>query len=296
MTLLNIMVADYAERFGHRLSLPEYRQIEIYARKKRVSFGEDGKSASPATQGLLGFNSLFMLLDGFCERQDPSLEGMPLWQRYRALPRKNITDKLVAELYRILRIIRLASLHETGQIEIEEGLINLFCIYNRDVLRLSITPLGLELIRSSVVYYLNSFEQPYSDAYVEAMLMEYFADIVNEIKNYADEDRALFQFRRKVHFSRTLRLDCDSPRFTLDGGRIHFEIGAALANAARYPIDIFVVIGDVLHIIPIEALTDFSLPLEDLPQWKSRSGEMALPAHFRLRFGRVIQVAGQPMS
>jgi hypothetical protein len=236
-----------------------------------------------------------MLLDGFCESRDPSLEAKAVWERYRALPRQSIGEKLVAEVYRILRIIRLSSLHATGKIEVEEGLISLFCIYNRDVLRLTITPLGLELLRSFVVYYLDSFEQPYSDAYVEAMLMEYYADIVTEIKNFADEDRALFQFRRKYHFSRTLRLDCDSPRFTMDGGRVHFEIAEALANNARYPIDIFVAIGDVLHIIPVEALSDFSLPQEDLPKWEVRSGEATLPPRFRLRFGRVIQVAGQPM-
>jgi hypothetical protein len=93
-----------------------------------------------------------------------------------------------------------------------------------------------------------------------------------------------------------LRLDCDSPRFTLNDGFVHFEIGESLANSARYPIDIFVAIDDILHIIPVEALTGFSLPREDLPKWESRIGEASLPPRFHLRFGRQIQVAGQPMS
>ncbi len=294
MILLQEMVADYSDRFGRSLSLPEYRQIEIYARKKRVSFTEDRDNAPPVVAGILGLNTSFLLLDGFFQSRDIGLEGKTLWDRYRALPRHSTTDKLVAEVYRILRIIRLTSLHASDQIDLEDGLITLFCTYNRDALRLTITPLGLELLRSFVVYYLDSLTQPYGEAYVEAMLMEYFADIVGEIKSFADEDRVLFQFRRKYQFGRTLRLDCDSPRFSSEAGRICFEIGDNFANGARYPIDIFVVIDAALHIIPIEALTDFSLSEEDLPKWRARTEQAALPSTFRARFGRVVQVPGHP--
>jgi hypothetical protein len=296
MPLLNDMVADYSERFGKRLSLPEYRQIEIYARKKRVPIAQDRGNAPPAIAGMLGLGTAFMLLDGFYQSRDIGLEGKPLWERYLALPRRSTTDKLVAEVYRILRIIRLTCLHAPDHIDLEDGLITLFCTYNRDALRLTITPLGLELLRSFVVYYLDSFEQPYGEAYVEAMLMEYFADIVGEIKSFADEDRVLFQFRRKYHFSRSLRLDCDSPRFSVENGLIRFDIGESFVNGARYPIDIFVVIDEVLHVIPVEALTDFCLAEDDLPKWKARGDRAALPPSFHPRFGRTIQVPGQPMT
>lgn len=296
MPLLDDMVADYSERFGKRLSLPEYRQIEIYARKRRVPFAEEAAGTPPAISGMLGLGTAFMLLDGFCQSRDIGLEGKPLWERYLALPRRSTTDKLVAEVYRILRIIRLTSLHAADHIAMEDGLITLFCTYDRDALRLTITPLGLELLRSFVVYYLESFHHPYSEAYVEAMLMEYFSDIVGEIKSFADEDRVLFQFRRKYRFSRTLRLDCDSPRFISENGRIRFDIGDTFANGARYPIDIFVMIDEALYIIPVEALTDFSLSAEALPSWKARGDNAALPACFRSRFGRTIQVVGQPMT
>ncbi len=296
MPLLEHMLADYSERFGKRLSLPEYRQIEIYARKRRVPFAEDEAAAPPAMAGALGLNAAFLLLDGFCQSRDTTLEEKTLWARYLALPRRSTTDKLVAEVYRILRIVRLSCLHAADQIGLDDGLVTLFCTYDRDALRLTITPLGLDLLRSFVVYYLESFHQPYGEAYVEAMLMEYFSDIVGEIKSFADEDRVLFQFRRKYHFSRALRLDCDSPRFRSENGRIRFDIGENFGNGARYPIDIFVVIGEALHIIPVEALADFGLPESELPKWQARDGGAALPSRFRARFGRTIQVVGQPMT
>lgn len=296
MGLLNDLVTDYSERFGKGLSLPEYRQIELYARKKRIGFSDTGNEPIPAVPGLLGLNTTFFLLDGWHEGQDATLEGKTLWQRYLALPKRSVAEKLVAEVYRIFRIIRLSSLHATDQIGIDDGLVTFFCLYDGDALKLTITPLGLELLRSLVVYYLDSVDQPYGDAYVEAMLMEYYTDIIGEIKSFADEDRALFQFRRKYNFTRNLRLDCDSPRFSAADGVIRFEIGDLFANSARYPIDLFVVIDDCLYIIPIEALTDFSLPESDLPKWRARVAGATLPARFHARFGRTIQIIGRPMT
>ena len=43
-------------------------------------------------------------------------------------------------------------------------------------------------------YYLDSFRQPYSEAYVEAMLLQYFLDIVAETRKFADGDRVLYEF------------------------------------------------------------------------------------------------------
>jgi hypothetical protein len=296
MTLLQDQVADYAERFGKRLSLPEYRQIELYARKRRVLFDEDGAAPAPIP-GLLGLTTAFALLNDFLEAADPSLEGKAGWERYLALPRKTTTDKLVAEVFRILRLVRTTIVHAAGHIEVSDGLVKLFCTYNRCALTLNITPLGLDLLRSFVVYYLDSLAQPYGEAYVEAALTAYFTDIVTEIKSFADEDRVLFQFRRKfATFNRTQRLDCDTPRFSIEAETVSFDIGASYANGARYPIDIFVVIDEQLYIIPVEALTDFALPVAELAAWKARTSGPHLPARFALRFGREIQVVGLPMT
>jgi len=292
-------IAEFRERFGGQWAAPEYRQIELYTKKKQLAFSDEEASAGAASHPPNPLSTLvaFSLLENVLEARDLSLEGKPLWQKYLGLPKKSVTDKLVAEVFRILRIYRTVVLHRDGQMEIHNGSVKLNCTHNRCALSLWISPVGLRLIESFVFYYLDSFRQPYSEAYVEAMLTQYFLDIVAETKKFADEDRVLYQFRRKYDLNRHFRFDCDNPKFSFDGDQIVFEIGERYQDKSRFPIDFFVMIRDVLHIIPVEALTRGALPQADLELWIARTpGDHALPAEFRTRFGRETMIVGLPMT
>ena len=255
-------IAEFRKLFGGQWAAPEYRQIELYTKKRQLAFLDDeaGSAGASRPPNPLGTLVAFSLLADALEAQDLSLEGQPLWQKYLSLPKKSVTEKLVAEVFRILSIYRTVVLHRDGQMEIHNGSVKLNCTHNRCALSLWISPIGLRLIESFVFYYLNSFRQPYSEAYVEAMLMQYFLDIVAETKKFADEDRVLYQFRRKYDFNRHFRFDCDNPKFAFDGDQVVFDIGERYHDKCRFPIDFFVMVRDVLHIIPVEALTRGALP------------------------------------
>lgn len=295
MTVLRHLVAHLADR---RLSLPEYRQIELYSKKKTLAFAEEQPVRDKAAVEAVARCCLsFSLLETALDAADPALEGKAGWQKYLSLPRATLSAKLVAETYRILRVLRTVAIHPAGHLEIEDGVIKLNGAINQVALSLEISAVGLTLLDSTVAYALDAPNQPYPDAYVEAMLVQYFSDIVGEIRRFADEDRVLYQFRRIFQFSRHFRFDCDNPRFTLDGERCRFDLGERYGSATCYPIDFFVVIDDALHIIPVEALDDFALPLVELPRWRARLADgRTLPAHFRFRFGREAVVVGQPMT
>ncbi|NTV12061.1 MAG: hypothetical protein HGA47_15015 [Zoogloea sp.] len=296
MKRLNELLEDYSAHFGARWSLPEYRQIELYTKKKRLAFGAGGE-AQPALRGALSSGVAFMLLEAHFESNDPQQHGRPSWERYLALPKKSTCDKLVAELYRILRVLRIALVERNAQIAIEDGLIRTSCTFKRCAQSLTLTEAGLALLESAVFHYLDSPRQPYSEAYLEAMLLQYYADIVAEIKRFADEDRVLYQYRQPFAFNRHFRFDCDNPRFHLGDDELVIEIGAMYRDAARYPIDFYIVLDDALHIIPVEVLVDGCLPLAELPKWAARvEGGIELPPHFRMRFGRETMVVGLPMT
>ena len=300
MKLLGDVLKDFDCRFGNRCSLPEYRQIELYTKKKKLAFSAD--DANPVdrslVKGTLGTGVAFMLLDTFLASQDPLLmEGMKSWDKYLALPRKTNTEKLVAEVYRILRIVKIAMSHKGGLLEARDGLIRVSCDFDRCSLSLNITTAGIALLESFVFYYLDSFQQPYGTGYVEAMLLQYFTDIVDEIKKFADLDRVLYQFRQVRPFNRHFRFDCDNPKYEQDGDFLTIDIGDLYSDCARYPIDFYLMVDDVLHIIPAEALTNKKMLLSDLGKWKARiPNNMELPSHFRMRFGREIMVSGLPMT
>jgi len=297
MKYLQELVTTSRHALGQHWQVPEYRQIELYTKRKKLSFRE-----SPGSGGgipdIFGPLSALMLLESHLQSADPDLfEGKTSWAKYLALPRRSATEKLVAEVFRILRIFRIAASHAQGRFEARDGLIRSACNFQRCALALNITPVGLTLLESFVFCYLDSFRQPYGEAYVEALLTQYFTDIVGEIHKFADEDRVLFQFRPKfAYFNRHYRLDCDNPRYESDFGYFQFEIGASYADPVRYPIDFFLPLDEGLHIIPVEALKDGRLAADELPRWRASVGNDELPAHFRMRFGRELMVVGLPMT
>lgn len=290
------LLAGVASLSGGRLPLPEYRQIELYSKPKKLRFAPEAR-ADGGLDGLLAARIAFHLLDDHFAAADPELlEGLGGWERYLALPRRTTLDKVIAEIYRILRICQVAGLHPQGHREAREGLIRLACDFKRRALDLKITAAGLELLAGAAHYYLDVLRQPYPEAYVEAMLLQYFFDIVGEIRKFSDEDRVLYQFRQKYPFNRHFRFDCDNPRVRQDGGHWRFEIGAAQRDAARYPIDFYLLFSDALYIVPVEALREQCLSADELARWEARTADGALPAHFVQRFGREEMVVGQPMT
>lgn len=296
-TLRHALADDYNSRFAIDLHLPEHRQIELYTKRRKLTF-LDAETASPLPTDLLGVLTADMLLEqALTAAADDLMEGKSSWERYQALPRKTATDKLVAEVYRILRIVRVAAGHAQGHIEFDEGLVRIACVFKRCSLSLNITPAGLRLLQSFVRVWLDAPRQPYSEAYVEAMLTQYFTDLVMEIRKFSDEDRILYQFQQRYYFNRHQRLDCDNPKYIVQDGKFRFEIGALYADSVRYSIDFFVAINDRLHIVPVEALTDGALPESELPRWQTRPEfATALPDSFRARFGREVMVVGLPMT
>jgi hypothetical protein len=280
----------------NHLLLPEHRQIELYSKRKTLHFAEP--QAAPDFQDRVsGVCSAFMALDAFLESQHFPGESGPSWQRYLALPRACLLEKLVAELYRILRVARAVAFHPHGHIEADNGIVKFNGAINRWALTVEITPVGLALLESAVAYYLAWQRSPYPAAYAEAMLAEYFLDISGEIKRFADEDRVLYQFQRRHPFNRHFRFDCDNPKTLVADGVLEIEVGPAYRAAALYPIDFFIVHDDALHIVPAEALDAGKLPLAQLERWCARLPDgVSLPAHFRWRFSREAQVIGQPMT
>jgi len=294
------MLAAFRARFGELCRLPEHRHMEPYTRPRRLAFAAPETQAEPCVPAslLLALTSSYALLADWQESLQPELAELGSWQRYLALPKRSASEKLIAEIFRILRILRLAAIHRTGSLEVrEDGLIRAYCDYNRCALTLLTTQTGLELLVSAVSYYLESLSQPYSDAYVERLLGQYFSDIVDEIRSFGDEDRVLFQFRQKGWFNRQQRLDCDNPRVQLDDEHYRIDMGKYAADPARYPLDFYISLDDRLYILPVEVLKEGCISRSELPKWQARTQQGAqLPDAFRLRFAHEKNIVGLPMT
>jgi len=281
------------------LLLPEHRQIELYSKKKALAVAED-----PALERALAEAAVARLVESFTVL-DHALGGSPVapgaaleaWAKYRAQPRRGGLEKLTAELYRTLRLFHAAATHETGRVESRNGLIKASATVDHTALSIRLTHAGADLLASAVAYRQAESDGPYPEAYVEAMLTRYWSDIAGEIRWYHDEDRVLFQYCDRLRINRHVRFDCDNPRVAMTDGRVRLEVGPPWNDPLRTPIDFFVTLDDHLHILPVEALDEYALPVEELPRWRARLDDGApLPAVFRARFTREVMAAGLPMT
>ena len=288
----------YRRVLGAAARLPEHREIELYDKRKKLHFDENEARETWLEERLAAVRIAMAALDDALDAADPLLhEGKTTWEKYLALPRMTATEKMVAEVYRTLRILRIAMTHAQGRIEVREGVIWFACNFGRCALSVNLTPAGLDLLCGFVAYYIESFATPYSATYVEWMLGQYFTELMDEVKKFADEDRILFQFQQSVRVNRHLRLDCENPKLKRTGDGYAIEIGKRYEDANVYPIDFFCLIDDRLYIVPAEALTQGAISEVALDAWLARTpDQMSLPDEFRRRFARERMVIGQPMT
>ncbi len=167
-----------------------------------------------------------------------------------------MVEKVALQLHRVTRILRLIAFHPHGQVEMRNGVICMGGVIGKEVYYFDITAAGLDLIETMVAYWFSARDSVYPESYVGWVFSEMFFDLGGEIRRYSDEGRTLYQFQRKGPFNRHFRFDCDNPKTTFEGDFVQIDIPAPYRDSARYAIDFFAVLHDVLHIIPVEALKD----------------------------------------
>jgi hypothetical protein len=283
--------------WSNKLRLPEYRQVELYTKRKALSFEDAALPDDVPMERIAASVRAALVFEAALAGVHPTQHPLTAWARCKEMPKTTQTEKVLAELHRITRTLRKIAFHSHGHVDLRDGIICLGGAIDGVALTLEITAAGLDLIETMAAYWFSAKNSIYPEAYVEWLFSEMFCDLVGEIKRFSDEDRILYQFRRRPPFNRHFRFDCDNPKATFEADHVRFEIGERFSDPARYAIDFYVVFSDVLHIIPVEALKDGRIPRPDLPKWEARTPDaLSLPAAFRTRFAREKIVVGQPMT
>ena len=139
MDKLPNLANELVARSPTRLSLPEHRQIELYTRKKTLAVSTAGPHLAEAAR-IAGACTASLLLQVIFEADDPANESRSTWDIYRALPRNSSGERAMAEVFRILRIVRKVALHRQGTVVAEGGLLRCFGAIDGTVTRRSLRP------------------------------------------------------------------------------------------------------------------------------------------------------------
>jgi hypothetical protein len=283
--------------WSNKVRLPDYRQIELYSKSRLLTFDEPPLPEEAPLERIAALARAAVVFEATLAGLHPTDLPLTSWARAKELPKTTLIEKITIQLHRLTRIIRLIAFHPHGQVEMRNGVICMGGVIGKEVYYFDITAAGLDLIETMVAYWFASRESVYPEAYMERVFSEMFFDIDAEIRRYADEGRTLYQFQRKGPFNRHFRFDCDNPKSTFEDDHVLIEIPAPYRDSARYAIDFYAVLHDVLHIIPVEALKDGKIAVADLPKWEARTPDpLSLPAAFKTRFGRLKPNINQPMT
>ncbi|MCW2273781.1 hypothetical protein GJ654_08685 [Rhodoblastus acidophilus] len=284
--------------WSNKVRLPEHRQIELYTKPRILTFDEPPLPEEAPLERIAALARAAVVFEATLAGLYPTELPLTSWARAKDLPKTTMVEKVALQLHRVTRILRLIAFHPHGQVEMRNGVICMGGVIGKEVYYFDITAAGLDLIETMVAYWFSARDSVYPESYVGWVFSEMFFDLGGDIRRYSDEGRTLYQFQRKGPFNRHFRFDCDNPKTTFEGDFVQIDIPAPYRDSARYAIDFFAVLHDVLHIIPVEALKDGKIAVADLPKWEARAKKdpMSLPAAFRKKFGRLKPSINQPMT
>lgn len=284
--------------WSNKVRPPEHRQIELYTKPRILTFDEPPLPEEAPLERIAAVARAAVVFEATLAGLYPTDLPLTSWARAKDLPKTTMVEKVALQLHRVTRILRLIAFHPHGQVEMRNGVICMGGVIGKEVYYFDITSAGLDLIETMVAYWFSARDSVYPEAYVAWVFSEMFFDLGGEIRRYSDEGRTLYQFQRKGPFNRHFRFDCDNPKATFSGDFVEIDIPAPYRDSARYAIDFYAVLHDVLHIIPVEALKDGKIAREKLPEWEARTKKdpMSLPAAFQQKFGRLKPNINQPMT
>lgn len=258
--------------------LPECRKIELYTNSPEVRIYDpdpEGRVNQWSIPQVMDALEAFMLLDACLECGRPGWMGMALRERLNALVPRSRTERLVAQVYRILKIIRRSVSAVDARLASMEHVFQINYIEHPFAFSLHISFEGLELLSGFVALYMNFRRSPHPESYVEAALSQHYEDILAEVRYLSDEDGSVLHFRKPFYFNRHFRFRCCTARFRFGPEHLEIDMGERFLDKGRFPLDFYLMIEGDFYIIPCEVMDDGKIARDALPQWKVRRPDPA---------------------
>lgn len=252
---------------------------------REVSFEEDSSTIHLSISDTVYMNSVsisnnillesmifFSLLDAKIDALYPELEGKSFRKRCIALPKNNDDEIIVRELFRVLKVLRNATIHSRNSIELIDGEIKCSYTNQRTHFELRVTRLGLELIYSLILKMLSS--QYKKDAYQMGIRRTYYDAIQNEIKKFQDDiddNTTLSSLSNGLRLKRIVRYRVTDSKYCISNAFLTITKPYVVEEFVKnhYGCDYEFSFNGKGYLVPEECLNDeYSIEITQLSEWE----------------------------
>ncbi|MCV2885958.1 hypothetical protein OE749_14795 [Aestuariibacter sp. AA17] len=130
--------------------------------------------------------TIFSLCDALIDVAQPELEGQSFKRRYEELPASTSRECIFKDIYRVLKLIRNAIIHNRSALHVGQNGVNLSFTNRKGTLfSLRCSSRAIVLINTIVILYVKSRHQ--SCEYSNQFIYAYFNQLLSEISEFKDE-------------------------------------------------------------------------------------------------------------
>lgn len=211
---------SFLERTDTRIHAPEIRTVRYEENTTSLLMSDSEvvylNRANISDNVLLGIMFFFSIIDAKVDLLHPELDGESFRQRYKRMTKKSDDEIILSQLFRILKLLRNASVHSKNSIVIMNNEIT--CSYSnmKTNFQLIITKLGLELIYSLILELVKTTMS--TSLYYSSIRRTYYDDIKANIKVFADDlgDSSLLELSNGIRLKRGVRYKITNSIFKIE--------------------------------------------------------------------------------
>ncbi|MBB6023147.1 hypothetical protein HNR77_004247 [Paenibacillus sp. JGP012] len=198
-----------------RIFKPEYRGVIIKEDgSPSVIFTHNEemyRSSNLEDNLILQIMVFFGVLDATIDTLYPELEGEGFQKRYSLLPQDNDSNTIIAQIYRILILMRNAAVHNKEAVSIQNNIIT----FKSGIKELSITKIGLELLYSTVLLFIKPTSS--NKEYNMGILRRYYDEIKSNISIFKDNNgEGIVEISDGIRLQVVVRYKVENSQYNVD--------------------------------------------------------------------------------
>lgn len=204
------------------IHMPEHRKLEFNGELKTIYIEVSEVVGQTQLQDNLIFHLMvfFSIMDTFIDINYPHLEGQSFAKKYCDLQATNDIEIMIKETYRILKILRNASIHSKNAISVRNN--NIIIVdykYKGTAFKLEMSKNCLELIYTLIFFLIKDMNYPL--IYKEGLMRTYYDDIKSSITTISDDFGVnnLASISSRLRLKRIVRYKIINPTFIIDSNK-----------------------------------------------------------------------------